>query len=102
MKALLHKNVGQELGINCKEVAKFHAATLVSVLDNYFTIEVPGPRLVRFHYPYSQIIFVSECADGFQTTGFFSSKKVNIIVQVQPLTTGGNGSGVGVGVGIVF
>lgn len=45
---------------------------------------------------------MSECADGFQTAGLFSSKKVNAIVQVQPLTTGSNGSGVGVGVGIVF
>lgn len=102
MKTLLQKYISQEIGINCKEVAKFHAATLIYAADNYFTVEVTGPRPVRLHYLYGQITFVSECADGFLTAGLFSSKKVNTLVQVQPLTTGGNASGVGIGVGFVF
>jgi hypothetical protein len=96
MKSLLQKFIGQEIGINCKALDEFHVATLVSLYDNYFTVQMPE---VTFHYPYSQLIFVSEKANGFKAkVGWASDKKVNVIVQIYTLTAGGGGGGVGFGI----
>lgn len=99
MKTLLQKFVGQEIGINYKEANKFHVGSLVSVNDNYFTVEVPNPQNTMFHYPYRQLIFVSECTDKFPiATGMLSVKKVNAVIQVYTPPTGSNDAGIGVGI----
>ena len=97
MRAVLEKYVGEQVGINCKEAAKYHSAKLVSANDRYFTVELADPK-VTVHYPYSQLMFVSESLSGFKTAGFFSGNRVRAFLQVNILAIGGNGFGVGVGV----
>jgi len=127
MKTLLQKYVGQEIGININEMDEFHVATLVNIID-YISVLVSEKREVKtktdnwkntcrprekyeikqimVHYPYSQLIFVSESNDGFLAKdGKSSSKKVNVIVQVYTLNKGkrdGTGNGIGVGFGMLF
>lgn len=99
MKAVLEKYVGGQVGINCKDAAKFHTAHLVSANDEYFTVALDEPK-VTVHYPYHQLIFVTESVEGFKTAAgfFFHGKKVKVLLQVNILAVGGHALGVGVGV----
>jgi ferredoxin-fold anticodon binding domain-containing protein len=98
MKSLLGQYIGKEVGVNFKEADKFHAATLLNVDDNYFTITIEKNN--KIHYPMRSLFFVSESDAGFQTAGIFGSKKVNVVIQVSTPTK--EGSDVGIGFGVVF
>ncbi len=99
MKPVFQKYVGHEIGINYKDLAKFHVARLVDACDSYFSIEKLDSEIVRIHYKYNQVIMACENTGGIDTAEFFSSKKVNFVIQVNHLVVGG-GSGVGIGVGV--
>ena len=98
MKDLFKKYVGNDVGINFKDLRKFHAARLVNACDTFFTIEGLKSEQVKIHYNYSNVITACEISAGTSTAEIFSPKKVNFLIQVNHLVVG-SGGGIGIGIG---
>jgi len=46
MKELFARYLGQTIGLNFKEAAKYHAITLVGVKDDYFSVQASDRRAI--------------------------------------------------------
>jgi hypothetical protein len=53
MKEIFEHYVGQKIGLNFKEIGKFHALTLIAVHDDYFSVRVTDGGAVA-HYPFGR------------------------------------------------
>jgi len=89
MKELFAKYLGQTIGLNFKEAAKYHAITLVGVKDDYFSVQVSDRRAVN-HFPFQYVLSVMESAEGIPISGFglLKAPKVPLVVQTYAMPSG--------------
>ena len=89
MKEIFARYVGQKIGLNFKEIGKFHAIILVAVHDEYFSVSVPGGGPIA-HYPFRHVLSFAESADGISISGFglLRPPKVPFVVQTHALASG--------------
>jgi len=89
MKELFAKYLGQTIGLNFKEAAKYHAITLVGVKDDYFSVQASDRRAI--HFPFSYVLSVMESALGLPISGFglLQAPKVPLVVQTYAMSSGG-------------
>jgi len=92
MKEVFAQYVGQKIGLNFKEIGKFHAVVLVAVHDDYFSVTVADGGAVA-HYPFWQVLSFTESSKGIPISGFglLSAPKVPFVVQTHVLATGSIG-----------
>jgi hypothetical protein len=74
MKDLLQKHVGTEIGINLIKAFRIEPVTLLSVHDDYFTVDSAHDGNV-YHLPYLNIVKILENPDGVTVPGFFRQHK---------------------------
>jgi hypothetical protein len=88
MKELFAKYLGQTIGLNFKEAAKYHAVTLVSVKDEYFWVQAKDRPAV--HFPFWHVLSVMESAAGIPITGWglLQAPKVPFVVQTYTMPSG--------------
>ena len=89
MKEVFERYVGQKIGLNFKEIGKFHAITLIAVHDDYFSVSVTDGAAVA-HYPFCQVLSFTESPQGIPISGFglLQAPKVPFVVQTHVLATG--------------
>ena len=68
MKELFARYLGQTIGLNFKEAAKYHAVTLVGVKDDYFSVQAKDRPAV--HFPFRHVLSVMETAEGIPISGW--------------------------------
>jgi hypothetical protein len=89
MKELFTRYIGREIGLNFKEIGKFHATVLVAVHDEYFSVR-PREGGPIAHYPFRHVLSCAESADGISISAVglvLKSPKVPFIVQTHVLKT---------------
>jgi hypothetical protein len=95
MKELFARYLGQTIGLNFKEAAKYHAITLVGVKDDYFSVQASDRRAIA-HFPFRQVLSVMESAEGIPISGFglLKAPTVPFVVQTYVMPSGGTVVGV--------
>ena len=74
MKDVLQKHVGTEIGINLIKAFRIEPVMLLSVHDDYFTVDSPHDGNI-YHLPYLNIVKILENPDGVTVPGFFKQHK---------------------------
>ena len=89
MKEIFTRYVGKKIGLNFKEIGKFHAVVLVAVHDDYFSVRVSDGGPIA-HYPFRQVLSFAESAQGIPISGFglMQAPRVPLVVQTHVLKTG--------------
>ncbi|MDI6767102.1 MAG: hypothetical protein QME52_09800 [Bacteroidota bacterium] len=95
MNELLQKYVGQDIGINFKEVKKYDYAKLLTVETDYFTVQDPETN-IRYSYSFRWLLNVVEGEGGISTVGVFSSKNFPVCIEVFHLVVYSGAGGVGI------
>ena len=89
MKELFTRYIGREIGLNFKEIDKFHATVLVGVQNEYFSVHSPKGGPIA-HYPFRQVLSCTESADGIPISAVglvLKTPKVPFVVQTHVLRT---------------
>jgi hypothetical protein len=92
VKDIFARYVGQKIGLNFKEIGKFHQITLVDVQDDYFSVRAAqGDAVV--HFPFWEVLSFSESAQGIDISGFGLPRppKVHFVVQTHVMSSGSIG-----------
>lgn len=95
MKDILQRYVGQNIGINFKEVKEFDTVQLLKVTEEYFTVQVPKSQIMR-SYPYAWVLSITE-ADGGLSSGstfWMNKKSFPVCVEVFHLVVYSGGVGI--------
>jgi hypothetical protein len=92
MKDIFARYVGQQIGLNFKEIGKFHPITLVDVQDTYFSVRASKGDAIA-HYPFRHVLSFTESQEGIAISGFgiLHAPKVHFVVQTHVLSSGGIG-----------
>jgi hypothetical protein len=92
MKEIFERYVGQQIGLNYKEIGKFHAITLIDVQDTHFSVRASKGDAVA-HYPLWQVLSFTESAEGITIAGFglLRPPRLNFVVQTHVLSAGSIG-----------
>jgi hypothetical protein len=88
MKELFARYLGQTIGLNFKEAAKYHAVTLVGVKDDYFSVQAKDRPAV--HFPFRHVLSVMESAEGIPISGWglLQAPKAPLVVQTYTMPSG--------------
>jgi hypothetical protein len=89
MKELFTRYIGQKIGLNFKEIGKFHVTILVAVYDEYFSVRPPEGGPIT-HYPFRHVLSCTESADGIPISAVglvLKVPKVPLVVQTHVLQT---------------
>lgn len=97
LRGLLALHAGLTVGMNANDPTKVIAVTLVSVQADHFTVEVEG-RLVRT--PYSQILRVTEGADGGTVKASVFGESFDLIVEIFHMVVYKGAVGMGISIPI--
>ncbi len=89
MKELFARYIGQKIGLNFKEAAKYHAITLVGVEEDYFSVQASDRRAIG-HFPFRHVLSVMESAEGIPISGFgvLQRPRVPFVVQTYAMPSG--------------
>ena len=92
MKDIFARYIGQQIGLNLKEIGKFHSITLVDVQDSYFSVRGSKGDAIA-HYPFRQVLSFTESQQGIEISGFgiLHAPKVHFVVQTYALSGGSIG-----------
>jgi hypothetical protein len=92
MKEIFARYVGQQIGLNFKEIGKFHPITLVDVQDTYFSVRASKSDAIA-HNPFWQVLSFTESKHGIDISGFgmLRAPRVNFVVQTHVLASGSIG-----------
>ena len=89
MNEVFARYVGQKIGLNFKEIDKFHAIVLVAVHDDYFSVR-PAEGGPTAHYPFRHVLSFAESADGIPISAVglvLKTPRVPFVVQTDVLKT---------------
>ena len=89
MKELFTRYIGREIGLNFKEIDKFHATVLMAVQNEYFSVRPPKGGPIA-HYPFRNVLSCAKSAEGIPISGVglvLKTPKVPFVVQTHVLKT---------------
>jgi hypothetical protein len=92
VKTIFARYIGQKIGLNFKEIGKFHQITLVDVQDDHFSVRASEGDAIA-HYPFWQVLSFTESAQGIAISGFgiLHGPKVHFVVQTHVMASGSIG-----------
>jgi hypothetical protein len=96
LKSLLDRYIGINIGLNYKDMDKFHKVKLVKAAGDFFSVRIANGRAV-VHFPYRQILYIAEspdlkiCGDSFAMT----DPTVPLVIQVFVMATSTSSVGFG-------
>jgi hypothetical protein len=88
MKDIFARYLGQKIGLNFKEVGKFHQITLIGVQEEFFSVQLSqgGP----IAHPFRHVLSFTEAPQAIAISGFgvLQAPKVNFVVQMHVMSGG--------------
>ena len=95
MNELLQKYIGENIGINFKNVKRYDYAKLIKVEKDYFAVEDSRSR-ITYSYSYTSILNIIEADGGLSSGSFFDKRKYPVCIEVYHLLVYSGAMGIGV------